>query len=522
MPWSQDPLFQLVKSLSKSEKRNFKLYVNRFHSSEDKKFIQLFDAIEKLSVYNDEKILQKAPGINKTQLSNLKAHLYKQLLLCLRLNSINSDLDIYIREQIDYGKVLYNKGLYVQALKIVDKVKQMAAEFEKNILLLEILEFEKLIEGQYITNSIENKAEELSNETNALTKKINGTNLFSNLSIRLYGLYLKVGHVRNEKDFHFVNEFFKTNLPAYNFEELGFYEKLYLFQSYVWYNYMNQDFLMCYKYASKWVELFEQHPNLISSQVELYLKGLHNLLAALFMIDHKTKFDQTLNQLSGLDKEAFIHNNDNNAVLFFQYKYLNQINHHFMRGTFSEGTKVVGEIEEGIEHFKNKLDHHRIINFYYKLGCLYFGSGDNKSAILYLNKVISNKETSIRSDLQCFARILNLIAFYESGNMEMVQYQIKSVFRFLSKIEEMNLVQQHVMSFLRKSFTMNAREIKREFIKLRSNLIKLQDHPYEKRAFLYLDIISWLTCKIENRTVQEVIREKSLGNARKFSGVGEM
>lgn len=519
MPWSQDPLFQLIKSLSKSEKRNFKLYANRFHASEDKKFIRLFNAIEKLNEYNDEKILQKAPGINKSQLSNLKAHLYKQLLLCLRLNSINSDLDIYLREQIDYAKVLYNKGLYVQALKIVDKARQMAAEFEKNILLLEILEFEKLIEGQYITHSIENKAEELSAETNALTKKINGTNQFSNLSIRLYGLYLKVGHVRNEKDFHFVNEFFKSNLPAYNHDELSFYERLYLYQSYVWYNYMTQDFLMCYKYASKWVELYEQHPNLISSQVELYLKGLHNLLAALFMIDHKAKFDLMLRQLDALEKEDFIHNNDNNSVLYFQYKYLNKINHHFMHGTFTEGIKIVEEIEDGIEHFKNKLDHHRVMNFYYKIGCMYFGSGNNRQAIRYLNKVINNKETSIRSDLQCFARILNLIAHYELGNMEMVEYQIRSVFRFLSKIEEMNLVQQHVMGFLRRSFSMNAHEVKKEFIRLRSSLIRLKDHPFEKRAFLYLDIISWLTCKIENRTVQEVIREKALGNSRNLSGV---
>jgi hypothetical protein len=121
---------------------------------------------------------------------------------------------------------------------------------------------------------------------------------------------------------------------------------------------------------------------------------------------------------------------------------------------------------------------------------------------------------SIRSDLQCFARILNLIAYYELGDVEMLEYQVKSVFRFLSKIQEMNLVQKHIMSFLRRSFNLNAQEIKKEFIKLRANLIKLQNHPYEKRAFLYLDIISWLTCKIEKRTIQEVICEKALVNSR--------
>lgn len=514
MFWSQDPLFQLVKSLSKSEKRNFKLYVNRFHSNYDKKFIQLFDAIEKINVYNDEKILLKAPGIHKSQLSNLKAHLYKQLLLCLRLNSINSDHDIYLREQIDYAKILYNKGLYTQSLKIIDKAKAMAREFEKNILLLEILEFEKLIEGQYITHSIENKAEELSNETNATTKKIIGTNQFSNLSIKLYGLFLKVGHVRNQKDFHFVNAFFKSSLPTYKIPELSFYEKLYLFQSFVWHSYMTQDFLLCYKYASKWVELFNRHPNLISTQVDLYLKGIHNLLASLFMIDHKAKFDLTLKQLKALEKKDFISASDNNLVLFFQYRYLNEINHHFMRGTFSEGIKIVPEIEREMTYFQNKLDHHRVMNFYYKIGCMFFGAGNNDMAIKYLAKVINNKDLSIRSDLQCFARILNLIAYYELGDVEMLEYQVKSVFRFLSKIQEMNLVQKHIMSFLRRSFNLNAQEIKKEFIKLRANLIKLQNHPYEKRAFLYLDIISWLTCKIEKRTIQEVICEKALGNSR--------
>ena len=41
-----DHLFQLIKSLSKAEKRGFKIYGTRT-SSEDAKFIQLFDAIDK-------------------------------------------------------------------------------------------------------------------------------------------------------------------------------------------------------------------------------------------------------------------------------------------------------------------------------------------------------------------------------------------------------------------------------------------------------------------------------------------
>jgi len=48
------------------------------------------------------------------------------------------------------------------------------------------------------------------------------------------------------------------------------------------------------------------------------------------------------------------------------------------------------------------------------------------------------------------------------------------------------------------------------FADLLDHLIPLTTNPYEKRAFVYFDIISWLESKIQNRPVKEVIREKAL------------
>lgn len=56
---SQDPLFQLVKSLQKSEKRHFKLYIKRNSAKDDLKVIQLFDALDKMADF-DEKIFLKS------------------------------------------------------------------------------------------------------------------------------------------------------------------------------------------------------------------------------------------------------------------------------------------------------------------------------------------------------------------------------------------------------------------------------------------------------------------------------
>jgi hypothetical protein len=57
--------------------------------------------------------------------------------------------------------------------------------------------------------------------------------------------------------------------------------------------------------------------------------------------------------------------------------------------------------------------------FYYKIASLYFGSGDNEKAIDYLNKII-NEKADLRTDLQCYSRLLHLIAHYELGNFELL------------------------------------------------------------------------------------------------------
>ena len=123
---SAEPLFELIKSLTKSEKRNFKLYAKRISLNEESKFVRLFDIMDQINDYSEDKILQKGSGIKASQLSNIKAHLYRQILTSLRLNHITHNSDIEVRENIDYARILYNKGLYRQSLKALDKTKQKA------------------------------------------------------------------------------------------------------------------------------------------------------------------------------------------------------------------------------------------------------------------------------------------------------------------------------------------------------------------------------------------------------------
>ncbi len=506
---STDELFQLIKSLEKNEKRNFKLYVKRSAGSEDLKMLTLFDALDKMDEYNEEVLLRKNKSIKKQQLSNMKAHLYKQILSSLRLTKDDDNIDILLNEQMGYARILYNKGLYHQSLKVLDKIKQTAKANFQLTFQMQALIFEKKIEALHITRSIENRAEELSQETEEVTAHLSLLNKLSNLSLQLYGWYIKMGHARDEKDVSAVKMFFEANLPVYKGYRLGFYEKMYLYQSFCWYSFILQDLLMYYRYAQKWVNLFEEEPFMKVVEAGQYIKGMHNLLSAHFDLNNFEKFHETLEAFGRFARSPEGNINANTRIQTFVYLNLSKINKHFLEGTFSEGLKLVPDIEAKLEEYKLQLDRHRTLVFYYKIACLYFGSGDNEKAIDYLNKII-NWKVDLRTDLQCYARLLHLIAHYELGNYTLLEYLVKSVYRFMAKMKNLSVVEEEIFKFLRKSFSLAPSKVIPAFKALKEKLERLQGNPLETRSFMYLDIIAWLERKIKNVPVQEVRRSKFL------------
>ena len=353
----KDPLFILVKSLSKSEKRQFKVYAGRLGGNSNSKFIALFNYLDKAEKIDEAQIIQKGI-VTKQQLSNLKAHLYKQILISLRLNPVHRNMRMKLREQIDFATILYHKGLYKQSLKILDKAKQIAVENDENNIAYEIVEFEKIIETQYITRSISSRADELAIQAKNLSMKNVIASRLSNLSLQLYGLMLKTGYVKNDKEQEFLKTYFDGRLPQFDWELLGFREKLWLYKAHLWYSLMTQDFLASYKYATKWVDLFYKQPKMIEVNPVFFLKGNNYLMESLFLIQNRGKLRTRIDRLEKMVQSDGFPQHENTLALSFLYINTNKLNLHFIEGSFKEGVPLVSYILEGLDSYKNHIDEH--------------------------------------------------------------------------------------------------------------------------------------------------------------------
>lgn len=511
---STDILFQLIKSLEKAEKRHFKLYIQRSSGKQDLKIVRIFDALDKQKEYDEEKLLKKLSGITKPQLANLKSHLYKELLASLRLLKSSDSIDLQLNEQFDYAHILYKKGLFHQSLRIIEKVKETAKANQKFNFLPQVLALEKRIENLHITRSKQNRAEELSAEANEVSQHIDKVARLSNLALQLYSWYILHGHARNEEDEKDIRTFMRQNLPADAGLQTGFYERLYLYQSLSWYAFIRQDFLQYYRYTQKWVNLFDEQPLMIRVETGHYIKGLHNLLNAHFDLRNYRSFEQTLKRFEQFAKTDRVKDNDSFRIHSFIYISIARINQHFMQGTFKEGLSLIPAIEEKMQEYHLFVDQHRVLVMNYKMAMLYFGSGDYNTCIDYLQKIIHDK-TDLRYDLQCYARVLHLLAHYELGNDMLMESLSKSVYRFMARMQNLTVVEEAMFKFLRQSIPLSPRQLKPEFEKFLHTIKHLEKNRFETRAFAYLDIISWVESKVYEKPMPVIIHEKYLQSKRK-------
>jgi hypothetical protein len=514
---STDNLLKLISRLNSSEKRLFRMAATKGSVKNELLFLQLFDHLDKYRLYDEQKILKSIRGIKKSQLPNLKSNLYKQLLSSLRSQKRHTIPAIAIRENLDYAVLLHSKGLYTAALDMLEKTKKMALEADRSISLLAALELEKHIEGLYITGSMYPKATILKEQTNRAIRQVTVNQRLSNLSLSLYGLYLQYGYVKDDRDYDFITDYFKQHLSDVDPESLDFYGHVYLYQSYVWYYNMIQDFANNYKYAQRWVDLFIHQPEWQKLELTLYIKGLHNVLNSLFMAQRYDKFAPMYEELLRLGDAQVKSMNRDQLSTFKLIEYIHGINQFFLTGNFKGGAQYVTQISIAIRQNEYDWDLNRILLFNYKIASIYFCNGDLGQTISHLREITNHVFPDFREDIQCFARILSLIAHFDLGNEALVKHQIKATYRYLSKIRHLQPALSSILSFVRRIPKIREENLKSEFVKLNNDLKDIKQTQFERRPFLYLDIISWLESKIEEVPVGEIIRRKAVIAQQKLS-----
>lgn len=505
---SPQPLFQLIKSLTKSEKRSFKLYVSRINEDHEVKFITLFDILDKMDNYDEAIVVKKMSNISKAQLANLKSHLYKQVLLVLRISHLKGDVDIQLRENLDYVRLLYKKGLYDESMKLLNKIKLTANSYKKNIFKLALLNYEKNIENQQMLTLDTTTTLRLDRETKSILNKINVAQSFFSVALRMKAQFLKGGMARTEDELEKINKIFYSSLPEYDKAHLSFSEQYNMCRAYYWYSYLIQDFESCVKYTEIWVSIFKEN-NLTHLRHAEFLRGLNRLLQSLFRINDRDRFNMYYEELIEFEKLYMKAIDSNSKQLLLRCLTIQTLNKCFMEGDFKKYehrlTRYLSKIEDNMEY----IDRNNQLVIFYKAAILYFGLQDFDKCMSYLDRVLEDHDEHLREDLKSFSYIIYVIALYEQRDYKKLEKVRKRAFVYLRQRNILGKFHHIMLQFIKKSENIMPLDLKAELKNLRLSLEPLKEDKFESKPLLYFDIMSWLDSKISGRSFLDVVKESA-------------
>jgi hypothetical protein len=506
-----ESLFKLIRSMSKSEKRHFKLYASR-HSVEENNYLKLFDAVDKQKKYDEESILKKfskEPFINRFPIT--KKRLYETVLRSLDAFHSQSSIDAQLKRELHFAEILYKKSLYNECSKILMSARHTAMKHEKHSTLAEIHHWQKkLIEKDNYLGHDDHSIAEMLHEDVMIADRMKDFNEYWNIKSRLFLLLNKQGKVRNHKE---LNSFKKIidNTLLKNEGKAQSHEARYLFNHiYSAYHFGIGDYKSSYRFLKRNVELIEIHPSAFKEEPNIYFSVLTNLIYVSISLK---KYDEVFNlmqKLKAVPETLDTSRNEDLEIKLFSSAYSIEITLYNTLGEFEKSISLVSAIEKGFDRFGEKINRLRKAYLYFNIAVAYFGAGKYSAALRWTNRLFSEPNIDENQDIYCFARILNLIIHIELRNDDVIPYILTSTSRYLKTRNRVYRFETVFLEFIEQLIRVSKKnDISLIYKKLLLNLRKLAANPFEKTVFEYFDFIAWCKSKIENVAFREMIDEKS-------------
>lgn len=501
-------LFDLIKSLSKSEKRFFKLSSSL--QSGEKNYLKIFDYIEKQKDYDEEKLkhyFRKDTFIK--HLPSEKNHLYKLILKSLRSYYSEQDINSIIKQEIKNVEILHKKALYKECKKFIKRAKKLATDYEKFYYLFELVSWQKkLLEEEYESGNFDEDLDALIEEESKIIEKLRNLAEYQILYSKINYVFRSGGFIQNEKDKETVDSIANYHLIKGKNTALSdraaticYYIKGLCAVTY-------REYQESYIYFNKVRSILDRNPNIKSDVSKRYLMAMTHLLNS--YIDNKEyqKAEETIQDIRNLSKEKGFNNMDV-KVSIFTHSFIAELTMYNRKGEFGKTLQVMEENRKTEQELQDKINKEKQISIYFNEAYAYFGAQEYKKALSIVNILINDNEQKLRQDLYSFARVLNIMIHFELENFDFLEYVTKSTSRYLGK-QDKNFTIETVFVKMISKIMRKGTENKVEILsQLKSEMNALFKDKKETVILDYIDIESWVESKLNGEKFSDTVKRKN-------------
>ena len=497
-------LFNLVNSLSGSEKRYFKLFVNKNQTGKDNKYILLFDAIDAQEIYDDEalrKIVYADQPIQSRKFSELKNYLYELILKSLQGYDEKTSVEYKLKGMLLSIKALFKRSHFLECKEMAQKTKKLAIKYEAFEHILQVLTWEKKIAYTQIdVNFLDKELDRIQAEEKQCLEQLEDLSVYQNLFFKVLISGKKNALLRTEDKKEYLQKLLNNPLMQDPEKAKAHRAKILFHRIKSICQYSFSDYEGFYQSGKKILEVMESKPHLLQEDVSEYISALSNFTHSCNFLNKNDEVENCLDKFLKIKPITI----DDELKIHRQY-YQNKFNLCLRKGDIEEAMRELGDHLKEVEKFDKELFERG--SFYFTYFYIYFSNEDHEKALENLNEWLNLPRSVEREDLQSLARILNLVIHYEMNNTILLESLLRSTQRFLNKRDRMFKFEKELLGVIQ--WSMKARsekELREAFVQLKIELENLSKIPSENAMFEYFNFSAWIDSKVNNKTFAETIR----------------
>lgn len=501
-------LFDLIKSLNKTEKRAFRLYTSRHTIGEQNSSIELYDYIDKMDIYDEPAIFEHFKGsafLNKFSIT--KGRLYNNILKSLDLYYSSQSIEAQIYKTIHAAEILFNKGLYQQSSKQLQSAEKQALKNGKNIILLEIKNKQKkLIEKESYSVLKKNQLQNIFKEEQHILNEIGKQQTLWLSKSLLFNEINQKGIIRSVEDISTLERII-DDIKNIDIENSSDHVKYLYHHVYSAYYFAIKDVENCKIHLIQSKQIFQNNNTFIEHSPGAYFSIITNLVYVCTKLKQFKEGTGYLNELKAIPNSKNYHANMDADLKFFSSIYSLELFLKMEQHDYAGAKKLIPEITEGYVKFGDKINSIRKAYLDFKIATVYMSVGEFDEALNWINKILNAQGFDKKQDIYCFAQILSLILHFELKNLRLLPYTLNSTKRYLKgrnrlfKFEELFL--KTIGKISKKE--LNQFDIEEILIPLSKELYALKNDPFEQTVFDYFDFATWVKSKIENKPFKDLM-----------------
>jgi hypothetical protein len=507
-----DHVHRLIRSMSRAEKRYFKLYTSRHLVGGHSNHQTLFDAIAAMESYDEAALLQRFEGEAFTRRFPItKRRLYEAILASLDAFHADGSVDARLRRMLHQAELLHQRALYADAARMLRSVRQLARQHDRQTVLLDVLERERrLLERANYAGTDAATVERLAEEGRTLRQELEQVEALWSLKSRCMLLLYRSGHVRGEAEQRAMQAMLTHPLLTPGASLLTAKARFLHHHVLSALAFAQGDLAGCAGHLAANHALLRAEEPCFQDEPNLLFSVLSNRIYVLSRLGRTDETEALLREFRMLPATLPQAPSADLEVKVFATGASLELAMLARQGDFTKGVERTAAIEERMAHHDARLGPLRKAGLLFQLAYVHLGAGLPDKALRYSHRQLSEGPVDADTEVHRFGRLLNLLILLDLGRRELLPTALRSTMRMLGGHGQDRPLERALLTLVNE--LLKARTPASERVacdQAMATLLALEHDPREQAVHDHFDPLAWVEARRTGRPLAEVVRQRA-------------